>query len=72
MCIRDSPFSIPWCTWRQVVVDDVVRDMPDQNHLESGQAVVAQRPTDEDPVLLPEFPDLDAVVENNRSVGRIL
>jgi hypothetical protein len=46
--------------------------MTDQNHLESGQAVVAQRPTDEDPVLLPEFPDLDAVVENNRSVGRIL
>ena len=53
-------------TWRQVVVDDVVRHVPHEDHLEAGEAVVAQRAADKDPVLLVQLPNLDPVVQNDR------
>ena len=37
-----------------------------QDHLESGQGVVAQGPVAQDPVDLPQRRDLDVVVENDR------
>ena len=55
--------------WREVVVDDVVRDVPDQNHLEAGQAVVAEGAAYEDSVFLAKLFDLDAVVKHDRPEG---
>ena len=72
--MNSDSFRLNWCrleivllAWREVVVDDVVRDVPDQNHLEAGQAVVAERASHEDAVLLAQLFDLDAVVQHDRS-----
>ena len=37
-----------------------------EHHLEAGEAVVAQRAADKDPVLLVQLPNLDPVVQNDR------
>ena len=40
--------------------------VPHEHHLEAGEAVVAQRAADKDPVLLVQLPNLDPVVQNDR------
>ena len=47
-----------------------MRDVPDQDHLEAGEAVVAEGAADKDPVLFAKFVDLDSVVENDGSSGK--
>ena len=49
----------------QVVVDDVVRDVADEHHLEAGQAVIAEGAAHEDLVLLLQALDRDVVVEHD-------
>ena len=43
-----------------------MRHVPHEDHLEAGEAVVAQRAADKDPVLLVQLPNLDPVVQNDR------
>ena len=50
---------------RQIVGDDVVRDVTPENHLKPGQAVVPQRAANEDFVLIVQRVDLDVVVQHD-------
>ena len=56
-------------TRRQVVRDDVVRDVAVQDHLKAGQGVVAKRAVGQEPVLDVQGRDVDVVVEDDGAGG---
>lgn len=56
-------------TGRQVVGDDIMRNVSVEDHFEAGQAVVAETAVVEDPVGLLEGVDVHLVVQHDRTRG---